>query len=92
MVLSKLELDLTAFCDLYRVGECLRVLREQRRHFVRILDVELLRLELHAGRVIHGLAHLNRHQHVLNARIRLSQIMRVIGRHQTDIQLSGKLV
>ena len=92
MVLSKLELDLTAFCNLYRVGECLRVLREQRRHFVRILDVELLRLELHAGRVIHGLAHLNGHQHVLNARIRLGEIMRVVRCHQTDVQLSGKLV
>ena len=92
VVLTKLKLNLTAFCDLYRVGECLRVLREQRRHFVRILDVELLRLELHAGRVIHGLAHLNGHQHVLNARIRLGEIMRVIGRHQTDVQLPGKLV
>ena len=92
MVLSKLELDLTAFCDLYRVGECLRVLREQRRHFVRILDVELLCLELHAGRVIHGLAHLDGHEHVLNARICLSQIMRVVRCHQTDVQLPGKLV
>ena len=40
----------------------------------------------------HHLAVKGDHQHVLNARIRLGQIMRVIGRHQTDVQLSGKLV
>ena len=85
MVLAKLKLDLTAFCDLYCVGECLRVLREQRRHFVRILDVELLRFKLHAGRVVHGLAHLDGHEHVLNTRIRLSQIMRVVRCHKTDV-------
>ena len=85
VVLAKLKLNLTAFRDLYRVGECLRVLRKQRRHFVRVLNVELLRFKLHAGRVIHGLAHLNGHQHVLNARIRLSQIMRVVRCHQTDV-------
>ena len=92
MVLAELKLDLTAFRNLDRVGECLRVFGEQRRHLVCVLDVELLRLEFHAGRVVHGLAHLNGHEHVLDTRICLGQIVRVVGRHQTDVQLLGKLV
>ena len=92
VVLAELKVDLTPLRDLDRVRERLRMLREQRRHFIRVLDVELLRFELHAGRVIDRLAHLDRHEDVLRARVRTGQIMRVVGRDKLNVQLLRELI
>ena len=91
MVLAELKVDLTPLRDLDRVRERLRMLREQRRHFVRILDVELLRLEFHARRIVDRLAHLDRHEDVLRARVRTGQIMRVVGNDQRNLRFLRKL-
>ena len=92
VILAELEIHAAPLRDFYRVRKRLRVLREERRHFVRVLDVELLRFELHAGRVIDRLAHLNGHQDVLRAGVRAGQVVRIVCRNKVEIQLFRQLI
>ena len=92
VVFSKLKFDLAAFRDFDGVLQRLGMLRKERCHLVRILDVELLCLKLHARRVVDRLAHLDGHQDILNARILAGQVVRVVGGHQSEIEFACQLV
>ena len=92
VIFSELEFYLTAVCNLDRARNGIRVGRKERKHLLFRLDVKLARLKLHAGGVVHRLAHLNGHQHILNAGIFTGQIVRVIGRNQRNAGLVRQTV
>ena len=90
-VLLFLEVDVRALGNLDRAGERLRDLAEQLEHLLRRLEEELVGRKLHPGRVVHCLAGLDAHQHVLGARVSLGEIVAIVGRDERDSGLPREL-
>ncbi len=60
----------------------LRAVREKRPHFLLGFEVKIIPLELHAVRVIYGLAGLDAHEHILIIGVLPGEIMGVVSEHQ----------
>ena len=74
-----------------RVLQRLWNIRKQRRHFLRALHIQLLRI-LHAIRRVLVLRHAYAAQRVMRVMIFLAQKMRVIVAHHGQFQLLGQLL
>ena len=68
------------------------MLREEGAHLLLALQIELLALEAHAVLLVHGLARLDAHEHVLVIGVAFLQIVGVVGQHQGDARLPVKAV
>jgi hypothetical protein len=89
-VADRLELYVAALGDGERALQRLRQLRKYLGHLFRRLEIELVGGKAHVLRIGHGLAGLYAHQDFLRARIRLRQIVGVVGGHQRNTALAGE--
>ena len=69
------DLDVDSLDDLERVVARFRHVREEFAHLERRLDVEFVRHEFHAARVLHGFARADTEQHVVRLRVPLVEII-----------------
>ena len=82
---------------IHHVGDFLRVLQrlgiigKQRRHCRRGLEIKFLAGELQTGGIAHGLARGDADEQLLEDGIILSEIMAVVGGHQSQAQFIGQL-
>ncbi len=82
VVLAELKVHLAHLRDLCRVLQRLGKIGKEGRHLFLTLEVEFLRFKLHAVGVVHRLAHLHAHEHVLGPGVRPGEIVGVVGDHQ----------
>ena len=87
VIVAELEVEMAALGDLHRVVGGLGILREKGAHLLFVLEIELLGLEAHAVRLVHGLARLDAHEHVLVIGVLLLSVVGVVGDGQGDAQL-----
>ena len=87
MVFAERKLDVAAFGNFRRVFDCLRVCGKEPPHLLFGLYIELLCFKFQAVRIIDGLSHLDAHENVLNFRVLLPQIMRVVRRDKRQPRL-----
>ena len=90
VVVAELEVVPAAVRDLRRHVRGGGLLREEGAHLLLALEVELLGLELHPVRIVHGLARLDAHEHVLAVGVLFIYIMRIVGEHQRDAGVPGE--
>ena len=81
------QAEAAALGDIERAREYLGGVLEQARHFVVVLDEELRTVELHAARVVNGLAGLDAQHDVLGVGIVFAQVMAVIGGHERQAEI-----
>ena len=89
-IADPLNFHVAAIGDRHRARHRIRQFAKHLRHFLAALEIKLVRGEFHARPVAHGLARLNAHQYFLGVRIRLRQIMAIVGRHQRDAAFLGE--
>ena len=87
MVVAELKIEIAALGNVHGVVRRFRQLREQGAHLLLALEVQLLALKAHPGRVVHGFAHLDAHQHILVVGVVLLHIVGVVGEGQGDAGL-----
>ncbi len=85
MVGAQLQGDLAAGRNLHRGRQHLGV-GEDPGHLRRALEIELVRLELHAARGVHGLAGLDAQQDVVGPGVFRLQVVHVVGGHHGSSQ------
>ena len=85
------EFQVATLGDGHGVGDGLGRVGKGPRHLLRRLDVELVRRELHVGRVAHGLAGLDAEQHLVSLGILPVQVVAVVGGHQGQLQFACHL-
>ena len=90
MVFAKRELHVTALGNADGVLERLVLIREQASHLVLGFEVKFLAAEAHTVRVVHGLAHLDAHEHILRAGVLFFKVMRVIRHHERQTCFARK--
>ena len=90
MVVAELKIKIAALGNVHGVVRRFRQLREQGAHLLLALEVQLLALKAHPGRVVHGLAHLDAHQHILVIGVLFFDIVGVVGEGQGDASLPVK--
>ena len=90
VVVSEFKLDLAALCNAGGVFERLLQLREKAAQLFLGFYIELVAFKAHSVRIVHGLPHLNAHQHVLRRRVLLAQVVRIVRHHQRKLQLPRK--
>ena len=84
---AKLELHIAEVGDFLGVLQGLRAALEELGHLVLALHIELLGLKLHPARLVHRLAHLDAHEHILGPGVLPGQVVGVVGGHQRDARL-----
>ncbi len=89
LVLERRRLD--ALGDQQRVVARLGQLSERRPHLRRRLQVELVGLELEAGRIGQGGAGLHAQQHLVRRAVGLLGVVQVVGGDQREVELLGDL-
>ena len=87
MVFAERKLDVAAFGNPRRVFQRLGIRREKLAHLRFRLYIELLRLKFQPVRIVDGLSHLDAHENVLNFRVLLPQIVRVVRRDKRQPRL-----
>ncbi|OPY93379.1 MAG: hypothetical protein A4E73_00175 [Syntrophaceae bacterium PtaU1.Bin231] len=92
----ELQRQVAALGDLHRVLNCLGAPGEERFHFLRRTEIELVRCEAHAVRAFHGLPGLNAEQNLVGFGIRRPEIMAVVccdqGQRQAPAELQEPLI
>ena len=83
-IVPELEIVIAARGDIDGVVRRFRYLRVQRAHLLIVLEVELLRLEAHAPRIVDGLAHLDAHKDVLIICVLFLNVVRVVRHDKGD--------
>ncbi len=84
------QLHVAALGDVPGTVEGVLHVAEEAEHFLARFQVELGELELHALRVLHGLAGLDAEQDFVGARIAALHVVRVVGGHHGDAGLGGQ--
>ena len=92
VIVAEFKVEIALLGDLYRVVRGLLPVGEDRAHLLLALEIQLLALKAHAHRVVHGLSHLDAHEHILIIGVGLFQIMRVVRQHQRDARLAVEAV
>ena len=87
MVFAERKLDVAARGNFRRVFDCFGIRGKELSHLLFGLYIELLRLKFQAVRIVDGLSHLDAHENVLNFRVLLPQIMRVVRRDKRQPRL-----
>ena len=87
MVFAERKLDIAAFGNFRRIFDCLRVCGKELSHLLFGLYIELLCFKFQAVCIIDGLSHLDAHENVLNFRVLLPQIVRVVRRDKRQPRL-----
>ena len=87
VVVPELKVEAALGGDLRRVVRGVGAVGKERAHLVLALEVELLRLKAHALGVVHRLAGLDAHQHVLVIGVGLVYIVRVVRQRKGDARL-----
>ena len=90
MVLAKGELHVAPVGDFLRILNGLGLIGKQRTHFLLGFDVEFLGFKAHPVGLVHGLSHLDAHEHVLEIAVLPGQIVGVVGHHQRQARILGK--
>ena len=90
VVVAELKIEVAAPGDVHGVVRRFRQLREQGAHLLLALEVQLLALKAHPGRVVHGFAHLDAHQHILIIGVLFFDVVGVVGKGQGDTRLPVK--
>ena len=90
MIFVEHEFHIAAIGDALGILKRLVAIGEQLPQFFLALEVEFLSLEFHAVCVVHRLAHLDAHQHILHGSILFTQIVGVVGHHQRKSCFPGK--
>ena len=78
MILAECEFDVAALRDAERILIRLRHVRKEAAHLLLGFEVILLAAEAHPVGIVHGLAHLDAHQHVLRVGVLRAEIVRVV--------------
>src|SRR5208337_3450914 len=78
-VLFLLQVYVTALGNFQGARKRFRRLTEDRLHFLKRLEIELVGGELHPVRIAEGFPGLNADQNVLSARIRFREVMTIVG-------------
>ena len=86
------QLQVAAVDELHRARADVRVVGEETMHLVGRLDVELLRIELEAVRIVHAACGLHAEQNLVSARVVVSDVVAVVGRDQRNVKLALHLV
>ena len=87
MVFAERKLDVAAFGNFRRVFDCFGIRGKELSHLLFGLYIELLRLKFQPVRIVDGLSHLDAHENVLNFRVLLPQIVRVVRRDKRQPRL-----
>ena len=85
--MAKLKVHLTTLGNLYRIAQGFGMVREQSGHFFWGFQIVIIAVEAHAVRVIHGLAHLNAEQNIVEFTVLAAYIMAVVGGHKAQAVL-----
>ncbi len=86
-ILHLRQLERAALRKLHRARADLRCILKQPLHLLRALDVELLRVELEALRIVHRVRGLHAQQHLVRARVLVLDVVRVVRRNQRNVQV-----
>ena len=78
VILAECEFDVAALRDAERILIRLRHVRKEAAHLLLGFEVILLAAEAHPVGIVHGLAHLDAHQHVLRVGVLRAEIVRVV--------------
>ena len=88
---AELDLDVAALGDLHGVLQRLRQVAEQRRHFLRGLQVLLVRIGTQAPRIVQRAALADAHTGLVGGEILLLDEAHVVGRHQGRTEPVGQV-
>ena len=86
----KLEVHVAGIRDLGGVLNGLGPVGEEGCHLLLRLEVKLRGLKAHPAGVLHGLAHLDAHEHILEHRVLAGEVVGIVGGHQGDARLLVK--
>ncbi len=86
-VVHLVQLQIAALGKLHRPRNHMRRVREQPRHLVRALNVELVGIELEPLRVVHRPRRLHAQQHLMRPAVLIRDVVRVVRRDQRNIQI-----
>ena len=89
-IADALDFYVAAIGDRYGARHRVRQFAKHLRHFLAALEIKLVGGEFHARGVAHGLAGLNAHQHFLGVRVRLGQVVAIVGGNQRDAAFFGQ--
>ena len=87
---SKLNFHIALFGNQAGVFDGSRVFPEELNHLLPALEIKFLRLKEERALVVHRLAHLHRHEHLLRLRIALVDVVDVVCGHKRDAALFGQ--
>ena len=87
VIFAERKLDVAARGNFRRVFDCFGIRGKELPHLLFGLYIELLRLKFQPVRIVDGLSHLDAHENVLNFRVLLPQIMRVVRRDKRQPRL-----
>ena len=90
MVVPEFKLHIAALGNAEGIFKGIVELGKQLPQLVLGFDVKFIAFKAHPVGVVHSLAHLNAHQHVLGGGILPAQIMGVVRHHQGQLQLPGQ--
>ena len=90
VVLAELELHMAQIRHPLGVVDGLGAVGEQGAHLLLALDVELVRLKAHPVGVLHQLAHLDAHEHVLHGGVLPGEVVAVVGGHHGNARLPAQ--
>ena len=87
VVVAEFEIVIAALRNGHRVVRRLLKLREEGAHLLFAFQIQLPGLKAHTVGVVHGLAHLDAHQHILIIGVLFFNIVGVVGQNQRDARL-----
>ena len=87
LVVAELEIEIAAVGNQKGIGNGFLLAGEEQAHLLLALEVEFLRLHLHAGFVINRFAGLDGHEDILIIRVFLIYIMGIVGEGERNARL-----
>ena len=85
-IFDRMQLQLAALGNLHRPCQHLGRIGKEPLHLLRAFHIELVAVEAEAFFIVNLRARLHAQHHVVGVRVLAAQVMRVVGRHQRNIQ------